>query len=110
MVRVLEQLDVLLKVLQIELLFRLVEQGLIGFHGLKARRLLLKLQDLCFGLLHSRVKLDELTVAGVETSFVVDLHVFKTLAVVCQPLGMLNDQFVAVIDLCDKDITLAFVS
>ena len=39
----------------------------------------------------------------------VDLHVLETLAVVCKPLSMLNDQLVAVINLCNEGVALAFV-
>ena len=108
-VRVLEKLDVLLQVLQIKLLLRLVEESLICLNSLKARRLLLERQDLLLAGLHAREELGQLAVVGVETALVVNLRVFKTLAVVSEPLGMLDDELVAVVDFADESVTLALV-
>ena len=102
MVRVLEQLDVLLQVLQIELLLSLEEQRLVGLGGFEARRLFLKSQDGRLSEVHARVQLLDLAVVAVEAALVLNLHVLKALAVVSQPLRVLDNRLVAVVDLLDE--------
>lgn len=50
-----------------------------------------------------------LTVVSIESALVVYIRVFEPLAVVCQTLGMLNDQSVTIIDLSHKSVALVLI-
>lgn len=110
MVNVLKKLDVLLQVLQVQLLLRFVEQRPISLVCLQSPCLLFNCQDGVLSCFHTRVELHDLARVQVKVPFVRMLHVFELLAVFCQTLSMLDNQFVAVIDLAYEQIALFLIS
>ena len=109
-VRILEELDILLKILQVQLLLSLEEERPVCLHSLKALGFPLQLHDGLFAGIYADVNLLQLAVVRVKTALVGDLNILKALAVISKALCMIDNRLVTVVDFLDKVVALSLVS
>ena len=110
MINILEQLDVLLQVLQVKFLLGLVEKNLVRLVGFQASCLFLKIHDVLFSTLHARVQFLNLRGVVVHDALVINRSFLKSLTVVSESLGVIHNQFVAVVNFTDEEVALFLVS
>ena len=106
----LEQLDVLLKVLHLQLPFGLVEGRLVCLMPVKVADLVLLRLDVLLGYLHPSKQLGKVASIQLQPLQMTIGDFVKSLAVCGQVVGMVVNQFVASVHFVDEEVALFLVS